>query len=107
MSYALKHIETLHDVFSKRSNFSPDEELDFLIYKYNSYKLNESLNELDFSAQLYGAKGRQMILSDLYEYIFLGRGYYALKTRTDKSNFIRAILHFVNLLMSYEGLTVS
>ena len=107
MYKALKHIETLHNIFSRKSNFSTDEELDFLLYKHNSDELTKSLSELNFSSQLYAAKGRQMILSDFYEYIFLGRGYYALKTRTDKAKFIRVILHFVNLLMSYEGLTVS
>lgn len=107
MNNALKHIEVLNDVFSKKGNFSISEELDFLLYQHNSEELRKSLSALDIYAQLYSVKERQMVLSDLYEYIFLGRGYYSLKTVNDKAIFIRAILHFVNLLMSYEVLTVS
>jgi len=48
-----------------------------------------------------------MILADFIEYIFLGRGYYAIKKVEDKENFIKAILYFVNLLICYEEMTIS
>jgi len=47
-----------------------------------------------------------MILADLIEYIFLGRGYYSIKKIEEKSTFIKAILYFVNLLMIYDSITV-
>lgn len=107
MNKALKHLETLHDIFINEDNFKPEENLDYEIYRQNEEKLKEILNRLDFSSQLYDRKGRQMILADLLEYIFLGRGYYSIKSKEDKENFVRAILHFVNLLMCYEVMTVS
>ncbi len=48
-----------------------------------------------------------MILADVFEYILLGRGFYVMKHREDKQKFIKGILHFVNLLMVYETMTVS
>ncbi len=107
MNKALKHLETLHDIFINEDNFKPEENLDYEIYRQNEEKLKEILNRLDFGSQLYDRKGRQMILADLLEYIFLGRGYYSVKSKEDKENFVRAILHFVNLLMCYEAMTVS
>ncbi|ACV23978.1 hypothetical protein [Methanocaldococcus fervens] len=47
-----------------------------------------------------------MILADYIEYLFLGRGYYSVKKKEDKSKFIKAILYFVNMLMRYDSLTV-
>lgn len=107
MSNTLKHLEVVHEVFGNEENFGPKEKSDYRIYKQNEEKLREDLNKLSFDAQLYHEKGRQMILADFLEYIFLGRGYYSMKTREDRENFIKAILHFVNLLMCYEAMTVS
>ena len=59
------------------------------------------------AGELYNPKQRQMILADLYEYILLGRGYYSINKREDKEKFTKGTLHFINLLMSYESLTVS
>jgi len=107
MKSALNHLEILHSVFERRENFETEEHLDYAIYKENEEKLRQVLGELDFDNQLYSAKGRQMILADLLEYVFLGRGYYSMRSKRDRQNFLRAILYFVNLLMCYEVMTVS
>lgn len=107
MNNALKHLEILHEIFANENNFRPEERVDYEIYKQNEKRLGKILDELNFSSQLYNTKGRQMILADFVEYIFLGRGYYSMRSIEDKENFVRAILHFVNLLMCYEAMTVS
>ncbi|MEJ5262608.1 MAG: hypothetical protein WHT45_08000 [Ignavibacterium sp.] len=65
------------------------------------------MKELQIETELYNQKNRQMILADIIEYAFLGRGYYAVKSKEDKQNFIKVILHLVNILMTYELLTVN
>jgi len=90
-----------------KNNFNDEEQLDYTIYMKNEKKLRETLNNLDFDKLLYSRKGRQMILADFYEYIFLGRGYYSIQSIGDRRDFIKAILHFVNMLMCYEMMTVS
>jgi len=107
MNNALKHLEILHEIFVEEDSFGPEEKMDYDIYKQNKERLREILNRLNFSSQLYDKKGRQMILADFLEYIFFGRGYYSMRSTEDKEYFIRAILHFVNLLMCYEVMTVS
>jgi len=107
VSESLRHLQVLHEVFSEIRNFGDEEKNDYVVYKQNEEKLNELLEDLDFSSQLYGEKSRQMILADLFEYILLGRGYYSLQSKEDKAKFVKAILHFVNLLMCYETMTVS
>jgi len=107
MNQALDHLRTLHEVFMNEGNFETAEKLDYDIYRENEEKFRETLSELDFNSQLYGIADRQMILADLFEYIFVGRGYYAMQSKKDKENFVKAILHFVNLLMCYEVMTVS
>lgn len=102
-----KHLEVLHMVFVNKNNFNSEEELDYKIYKYNEKLLTETLGELEFGYQLYDEKGRQMILADFLEYIFLGRGFYSMKSIEGKQLFVKAILRFVNLLMCYEVMTVS
>lgn len=107
MNNTIKHLETLHKVFADKANFAPQEKMDYDIYKYNEEALTEVLNKLNFGNQLYHEKGRQMILADFIEYIFLGRGYYSLKSKAEKQQFVKAILHFANMLMSYEAMTAS
>jgi len=107
MKKTIKHLEVVHEIFCDKRNFRDEEKSDYNIYKQNEKKLREDLNRLALDAQLYSQKGRQMILADFLEYIFLGRGYYSIKSREDRENFIKAILHFVNLLMCYEVMTVS
>jgi hypothetical protein len=104
---SLAHIRVLHSVFSDKKNFGQDEVIDFELYKKNEKELLTALSNLKFEGQLYGEKGRQMILADVFEYIFLGRIFYSVKKAEHRPDFVRAILHFCNMLMCYEAMTVS
>jgi len=104
---SLTHLRVLHSVFSNRGNFTKNGLADFTLYKENEEKLADALSKLKFQNQLYSQKGRQMILADVFEYIFLGRIYYSAKNLKKRPDFIRAILHFCNMLMCYEAMTVS
>jgi hypothetical protein len=108
MQEAIAHLNILHEVFNKETNYTSQEKEDIYdIYKQNSVKLDNLVRDLNLSSQLYSEKGRQMILADLIEYILLGRGYYSIKNKEDKGQFIEMILHLVNMLMVYDTLTVS
>lgn len=107
MEKALRHLQVLNEAFLDEKNFAQEEQADYQLYRDTLDRLQPLLQELKIGDQLYNASGRQMILADLYEYIFLGRGYYSLKHKNDKERFIRSILLFVNLLMSYETITVA
>ena len=109
---SVEHIKVLHDLFVNKDNFSlPEEQNDFDIYKENLNELINSFNEIEVFEQLYNQQGRQMILADIIEYILLGRGFYAIGSRKNntqaKGQFIKGVLHFVNLLMVYESITVN
>lgn len=103
----VNHLEILHNIFINKDNFDITNKISFNIYMRNKELLNSTLDKLKFYDQLYNYKGRQMILADFIEYIFLGRGYYSIKKSEDKENFIKAILYFVNLLICYEEMTIS
>ena len=66
-----------------------------------------------FSESLYvGGKkgteyGRQMILSDLIEYIFFGRGVYFVKDTQTRKIFIEILLNTINLLLIIDSMTVN
>jgi len=105
---SLKHLESLHAVFSKPDNYElKDKSFTYEIYKENDKELKVLFKKIDIYSELYGEDSRQMILADLYEYILLGRGYYSLKNTEQKESFIAAMLHLVNILMCYEAITVS
>jgi hypothetical protein len=61
--------------------------------------------------QLYNQKDRTDDFSRPFEYILLGRGFYAIGTKkkniSNKQQFVKGILHFTNLLMCYESITVN
>lgn len=109
---SVEHLRALDEVFSKKSNFG--DKNDWKIYKENHDALSKTISSSDIELfnQLYNEKGRQMILADVLEYIFLGRGYYALTSRSSKTKkrkmkkFVEMILRFVNVLMCYEVMTV-
>ena len=103
----LLHINTLNNTFKVETNFSESNHLDHEIYIDNLNRLQESLHELNYEGLLYSCRGRQMILSDFFEYIFFGRVCYSLDEQEDRGYFIRAVLSFVNMLMCFESLTVS
>lgn len=104
---AIEHLEAIDYSFNYHGNFKRIDKKVYEIYKQNLKLLDKTLTELIFYNELYHEKGRQMILADMIEYIFLGRGYYSIKNKDDKSKFIKAILRFVNILMSYEEITVN
>lgn len=113
---SIEHLQIIDSVFSEASY--PESE----IYK----EIKENINRLDvarsqnkFSEELYvGGKkknnakntgySRQMILSDVIEYILNGRGYYyAIRDREAMKTYIRIILEIVNQLMIFDSLTVN
>jgi len=103
-----------YDNVIKSDNYS--DERDYDIYLKNSEKLSNllTMQEVELWKQLYDEKSRQMILADIIEYIFLARGFFFITERASTVNakkikrklFIEIILRFVNLLMSYESMTV-
>lgn len=109
---SIEHLSVFHDFFSEDENFTlPDEQVDFETYDENYRELTNTFDELGLFDQLYNQGSRQMLLADVIEYIFLGRGYYSMagKNKADSENkfkFIKGTLHFVNLLMCYESITV-
>ncbi len=109
---SIKHLEVLHKVFENKKNYNlPEEKDDFEIYFENTNSLLKTFNELKLFDSIYNQKDRQMILADLFEYILLGRGFYSIGTKRNnnlnKGKFIKGILHFVNLLMCYESITIN
>lgn len=109
---SVAHVKSLNDFFSNPSNYNlPNEQLDFDIYQHNLEGVINSFASINLDDELYNPKSRQMILADLYEYILLGRGFYAIGTKRQhvfkKENFVNGVLHLVNLLMNYESLTVN
>lgn len=109
---SVEHLKVLHDLFVNEENFNlPEEQNDFDIYQENLNALTDSFNEIKVFEQLYNQQDRQMVLADIIEYILLGRGYYAIgsiRSNThSKQLFIKGVLHFVNLLMSYESITIN
>ena len=109
LNKAKKHLQALDTVFCDEDNYGSGGTEAFAIYKDNRTKLVQALNKLDIPRQIYGLAGRQMILADLLEYIFLGRGYYSIYSDSleDRQLFVKAILRFVNMLMTYEIMTNS
>lgn len=108
---SVKHLQALSKVFSERSNFG--DKNDWKIYNENFKALGKAISSLGLSNQLYSEEGRQMILADILEYVFLARGYYAITTGRSESKrrarmkkFIEILLRFVNVLMCYESMTV-
>lgn len=111
---SINHLKILHEVFLKKENHEKED--DYKIYIENSEKLTKifSLPEVELYKQLYDEKSRQMILADIIEYIFLGRGFFFItegtnstdQKRINKGLFIKSVLYFVNLLMIYESMTV-
>lgn len=107
---SVKHLQALDEVFSEASNFS--NKIDWDIYKENYEKLSKTISSVELSSQLYSKEGRQMILADVLEYIFVARGYYALTSggpvakKQKMKKFVEMMLRFVNVLMCYESMTV-
>jgi hypothetical protein len=109
MRKVIRHLEILHKTFNDVNEQHPEVplSLDLELYRNNLENFQHIITDGGFVSELYAQKGRQMILADFFEYVFLGRMYVALRTRADKENFFRVILHFVNMLMCYEAITVN
>jgi len=98
------------------SNGKHPNKLLYLEIKKRIFQLNSDDPKIKFSDMLYvGGKkgkgktgyGRQMILADLIEYIFFGRGhYYVANDPQRKKVFIELILYTINLLILIESLSV-
>ena len=76
---SIDHLNSLNDVFLIKENY--ENELDYKKFNTSIEKLDEYLEELKIHEELYNQKDRQMILADLIEYIFSGRGIYAIRSR--------------------------
>jgi hypothetical protein len=112
LELSVKHLKALNDFFANSENYQiPEEQDDLNIYQSNLTALVNDFSGINVFDQLYNQKERQMILADLFEYILLGRGFYAIGTRrqniSNKQDFIKGILHFTNLLMCFESITVN
>ena len=109
LNNAKKHLKVLDTVFSDQNSYGSSERVAFETYTHNKNELIGALSELEIPRQIYSLDGRQMILADLLEYIFLGRGYYSISrdSLADRQLFVKTILRFVNMLMGYEILTNS
>src|SRR5271157_1565254 len=107
LTQSVKHLNVLHRTFSTKRNFAEVDQNDFQIYEENSAELEKTLAEMKLYDEIYSEDDRQMILADLFEYILLGRGIYAMTSVDSKQKFVKSILLFVNLLMCFESITVS
>jgi len=107
MNQTILHLKALNNTFLDEENFDQLTLVDYEAYIRCTEQLEHELDFLDYKALLYQEKGRQMILSDLLEYVFFGRIYYGMTDVNDRGHFIKAILLFVNMLMFYEDLTFS
>jgi hypothetical protein len=109
---SIVHLKIIDEVFSTDSYV--DKQL-YLAFKQRIAQLNNTYTQ-KFTDELYvGGKkgrgetsyGRQMILSDVFEYIVNGRGYYYAEWSVEKKKvFIEMILNLINQLIIWDSLTV-
>ena len=112
---SIKHLEIIDKVFSN-SDY-PEKEI-YKKIKKNIAEFNSKLPFNKFNEELYvGGKkrnyannqgyGRQMILSDVIEYIINGRGYFfAIRNKEAMKSYIRIIIELVNQLMIMDSIVV-
>jgi len=111
---SVRHLEIIDEIF--RSEEYPDKKL-YIDFSDRIRALNDSQGFKKFTDELYvGGKkgegekayGRQMILSDVFEYIINGRGYYYAQWNTKrKAVFIELVLNLLNQLILWDSLTVN
>lgn len=111
---SIQHLKVIDEIFATEDH--PNKEI-YLNIRKKLTELNVSDGPRLFTDELYvGGKkgqgkdsyGRQMILGDIIEYIFFGRGYYyAQFDKKRKSIFIEILLNVINLLMILDSLTVN
>ncbi|MDD5313187.1 MAG: hypothetical protein PHO26_09160 [Dehalococcoidia bacterium] len=104
---SIEHLQILDEVFS---GFIYPEKNEYLRNRQAIRNLNKMFPP-PFTDQLYyGDDGRQMILNDIFEYIFSARGYfYMLETPEieKKKTFLKMVLYFINQLMIFESISVN
>lgn len=105
---SIEHLEELDSVFS---TFDYPEKEEYLRNREKIKELNVMVTDSKFTDELYyGDDGRQMILNDMMEYIFSGRGYFYMWKDADiekKKNFVKIVLYFINQLMILESISVN
>ena len=104
---SIEHLETLDEVFS---TFDYPERDEYVRNRQKIRELNQVFPESFTDELYYGNDGRQMILSDIIEYIFSARGYFYMWKPSDiekKRVFVKIILHFINQLMVLESISVN
>lgn len=112
---SIQHLEIIDEVFSN-SDY-PEKEI-YAGIKNKISDLNSKLSFNKFNEELYvGGKkrnysnnqgyARQMILSDIIEYIINGRGYfYAIRNKEAMQNYLGIIIELVNQLMILDSIVV-
>jgi len=109
---SVSHLQIIDNVLS---NENYPEAAEYQTIKQKIIDLNEKIPNSKFTDLLYvggkkrGKKGfhRHMILGDMIEYIFFGRGYYFMDGDIDRKKvFIEILLNAINLLLIMDSLTV-
>lgn len=116
LKQSIKHLEIIDNVFS---NSEYDDKEIYLKIKENLLEFNSKIPFNKFNEELYvGGKkrnssrnqgyGRQMILSDIIEYIINGRGYfYAIRNKEAMKSYLRIIIEIVNQLMIMDSIVIN
>jgi len=105
LAVAGKHLTLLDRVF--RKNYSPYAEITQKLLDLPLY--DELRKEVYAGGKKRGIHGygRQMILGDLLQYIFVGRGYYfAVRGDEQRQTFIRVTMYVANQLILMEDVSV-
>ena len=109
---SILHLKTIDEIFS---SYTYDEKELYLTFKRNIETINNTYAE-KFTDELYvggkggrgeSAFGRQMILSDIFEYIVNGRGYYYEMELKKQKAFVELVLNLINQLIIWDSLTVN
>ena len=100
-----EHLSLLDKVF--RENYPPYAEITKKLSSLPEYdELRKEVYAGGKKGGVYGY-GRHMILGDLLQYIFTGRGYYfAVRGEKEREAFISIIMHIVNQLILMEDVSV-
>ena len=105
LSVSAKHLSILDDVF--RKYYPPYAAISKKLENLPLYdELRKEIYAGGKKRGVYGY-GRQMILGDLLQYIFTGRGYYfAVRGNEQRESFISMIFYVCNLLILMEDISV-
>ena len=104
---SIDHLNIIDNVFS---TYGHPEKKEYLKNQKIISELNTKFSHHFTDELYYGDNGRQMILNDIFEFIFNGRGYYYMwnsKYPERKENFVKIVLHFINQLMILESISVN